>query len=96
MTSTNADLEQASEVADAKLGVAKELAWPLALLAGIATHFRWENWLLSIEVAVGAYLLVVFFYRRGAAAAEDQYYRAAGLGKHAFRRPPPTLGCCGD
>ena len=86
MSSINLELEHLSNVADAQLGVAEELAWPLAILSGVAAHLRWDSWFISIPVVIGAYVLTVYRYRRRAAAAEDRYFRAAGLGKYAAQR----------
>lgn len=85
---TELELKHLSNVADAELGVAEELAWPLAILAGLLVHFKWDSWLLSVPVAIGAYVLAVYRYRRRAAAAEDQYFRAACLGKYAIKGSP--------
>ena len=82
---TESELDHLSKVADAELGVAEELAWPLAILAGLVAHFYWDNWLLSVPVAIGAYVLAIYRYRRRSAAAEDRCLRAAGLGKYASR-----------
>lgn len=78
-------LQHQSAVADAELGVAEELGWAVALLAGVATYLNWGSWLIALPVAVGAYVLAVFRYRRRAARAEDEYFRAAGLGKYGAK-----------
>jgi len=80
------ELEHQSEVADAELGVAEELGWPLAMLAGLAAYLKWDNGLLTLPIAIGAYVLAIYRYRRRVAHAEDKYFRAAGLGKYAGGR----------
>ena len=77
------DLQHQSEVADARLGVAEELGWAVAIFAGVSVYLKWDSWLFALAVAIGAYLLAVYRYRRRAAQAEDKYFRAAGLGKYA-------------
>ncbi len=85
--STNArELEHLSQVADAKLGVAEELGWAVAILAAAVVHLKWESWLLTICSAIGSYVLAVYRYRKRAADAEDNYFRAAGLGKYVSKR----------
>lgn len=81
-----AELQHQSEVADAELGVAEELGWAVAALAGLAAHLRWGAWLVTVPIAVGAYVLSIYRYRKRAAAAEDTYYRVAGLGKYVGTR----------
>ena len=79
---TEAELQTASELADAKLGVAEELAWPLAIFVAIAAHLAWGYWLLTFPLAAAGYYLATYKYRRESASAEDKYYKAAGLGKY--------------
>ena len=83
---TELDLKNASDLADAKLQVAEELGWPIALLLGATSHLYLSNWLLTIPAAVAGYLFATYKYRRESAVAEDQYYRAAGLGKYVGNR----------
>jgi hypothetical protein len=80
---TETELKQRSEVADAELGVAEELGWPLAILAGIAVHLQWSSWPLTVASSIGTYVLSIYRYRRRSAQAEDSYYRAAKLEKYA-------------
>jgi hypothetical protein len=77
------NLKVAADLADAELGVAEELAWPLAILAAITVHLKLDNWLITVACAAGAYYLTVFRYRRKATKAEDEYFRSASLGKYA-------------
>jgi len=81
--STEHDLQVASELADAKLGVAEELGWPLALLVATSAHLAWSSWVLTVVLAGAGYYLSTFRYRRESARAEDRYYKVAGLGKYA-------------
>ena len=71
-----------SQLADAKLGVAEHLSWPLAGFAATTIYMAFESWLLGVGVFAGLYFLATLKYRRDSAASEDEYYRAAGLGKY--------------
>jgi len=84
------DLERASQLADARLGVAEELGWPLALAVATAAHLKWEGWLLTLAVAALTYYAVTFRYRRASNRAEDAHHRAAGLGKYVREAPHPA------
>jgi uncharacterized membrane protein len=80
---TETELQHQSELANARLGVAEELWWPMAIVAAAAAHLKWDDWFLTIAVVVAAYFLVTYRYRRAADKAEDEYFRVARLGKHA-------------
>ena len=82
----DSELRHQSEVADAELGVAEELGWPLGILAGLVVYLKWDSWLIAVSVAAGVYVLAIYRYRRRSAQAEDRYFRAAGLGKYAGNR----------
>lgn len=56
MTS-DTELQHQSELADAELGVAEELGWAIAVLSGLAAHFKWESWLLTLPIIIGSYVL---------------------------------------
>jgi hypothetical protein len=79
---TEAELQTASELADAKLGVAEELSWPLAMLAAAAVHLAWGYWWVTVPLAAAAYYVATYKYRRESAIAEERYYKVAGLGKY--------------
>lgn len=78
------ELQQQSELANARLGVAEDLWWPMAISAATAAHLKWDNWFLNIAVVVAVYFLVTYKYRRAADAAEDNYFRVARLGKYTL------------
>ena len=80
---TETELKCQSDLADARLGVAEELWWPMAILAAIAIHMQWDNWLLTAASVIAVYFLVTHRYRRAADKAEDEYFRVAHLGKYA-------------
>lgn len=80
--SSEIELQHKSEIADAELGVAEELGWAIAFLAGVIVYLKWSNWLIVLPVVFGAYLLAVYRYRRRAACEEEKYFRVAGLGKY--------------
>jgi hypothetical protein len=71
-----------SQLADAKLGVAEHLGWPLSGFAAATSYLAFGSWLLTIAVLIGMYYLVTLKYRRDSAVSEDKYYQAAGLGKY--------------
>ena len=71
-----------SQLADAKLGVAEQLSWPLAVFAAVAAHLAFGSWLLTIALLGGTYYLATLKFRKESAAAEDDYNKAAGLGRH--------------
>ncbi len=77
------ELQQQSQLADARLGVAEELGWVIAILAAAVVQLQWQNWLFTTPAGVVAYVLVVLRYRKQAATAEDRYFRAERLGKYA-------------
>lgn len=80
---TDQELEHLSAIADARLGVAEELVWPIVILTWAAVHLKWDSWILAAVITVAVYFLVTTPYRRAAAKAEDAYFRQAGLGKYA-------------
>lgn len=75
-------LEIDSKLADARLDVAEELGWPVAVLAGVAVYLFLGNWWLPVLAVPITYFGVTYRYRRNAELAEDKYFRAAGLGKY--------------
>lgn len=79
---TEEELQHQSELADARLDVAEDLWWPIAILAAVTVNLRWDNWLLTVVAFVASYFLVVLKYRQTADKAEDEYYRVAHLGKY--------------
>lgn len=79
---TETDLQHQSEIADARLEVAEQLWWPIAILAAAVVYLKWDNWFLIVAAIVAVYFLVTHQYRRAADKAEDEYFRAAKLGKY--------------
>lgn len=79
-------LEQRSEVADARLGVAEDFGWAVAGLAAALAGVSW-HWLAGVIILVPVYFTLTKPYRTAAAKAEDSYHLAAGIGKYsrAFR-----------
>ena len=76
-------LEEQSKIADAELGVAEELSWGIAILAGLLVYLKADAWYLALAAAGVAYWLATFRYRRKSAAAEEAFFKAAKLGKYA-------------
>ncbi len=71
-----------SQLADARLGVAETLGWPLSGFASLATHLAFGSWLVTLGVLLGMYYLATIKYRKESSVLEDRYYQAAGLGKY--------------
>lgn len=70
-----ADLEKRAEIAYAKLGVAEDLGWIIAILASCVVHMYWDNWLLTIASFIAAYTLAIYQYRKEEKAADDDHKR---------------------
>lgn len=77
------DLQRASELADAKLEVAEEFNWPLAILAATVVYMKWDSWLLAFGIGAVVFYLAAAPYRRASAKAEEDYFKEAKLGKYA-------------
>jgi hypothetical protein len=75
-------LEMNSKLEDARLDVAEELGWPVAILAGVAAYMYFHNWWIPLIAVPITYYAVTYRYRRCAELAEDKYFQAAGLGKY--------------
>ena len=52
------------QVADAKLGVAEDLAWHGAIFLALMSWFRWDSWLGAGVAAVAYYWIVTRYYGR--------------------------------
>jgi hypothetical protein len=79
------ELERAAEVELARLGVAEELGWVLAMLAAYATYLQWHTWYVAALALIVAYVVATYPYRRREHIAEDAYHQAAGIGKYSPR-----------
>lgn len=79
-----AELKHQSELANARLEVAEELWWSMAIVSATAAHLKWSNWFLTLALFVVVYFIVVYRYRKYADKAEDEYYKVAYLGKYAL------------
>jgi hypothetical protein len=81
-----AQLEKVADLAGARLGVAEDLAWPIAILSAIAVNLKWGwSWYIAIPLAIAVYFAVRHPYARAEARAEDNHHRAARLGKYMER-----------
>lgn len=76
------ELEKASEIADARLGVAEDFAWTVATLLALVVYLKWDSWIF----AVGAWALGFFFstyhLRKESHAAEEAHMKATKTGRH--------------
>lgn len=76
------DLDIACKVAGAKLGVAEEMRWPLAILGAAAAYGYSQSWLVAIGVWVAVYWVATYPYNKEYEEAWDQYEKATGTGKY--------------
>jgi hypothetical protein len=76
-----------SELANARLGVAEDLGWLLAIVAAIASHLAFHSWAITIGIGLATYYFCTLKFRRESATADDRYQHAAGLGKYYQRQP---------
>jgi len=80
--SEEAELEHKSEIADAQLAVAEELAWPISMLSGAMARQFTDSWLIVIAIALAIFFFVIYPYRKRADQREDEYFKFAKLGKY--------------
>ncbi len=64
------------DLADAKLGVAKDLGWVAAGFAAVSMYLLLESWLAAIGAFVLIYVVAIYKYRKDEKAAADAYERA--------------------
>ena len=75
-------LEKQCDIASARMGMAEDLGWPIAILAGLIVQMRFDSWLFGIVVGVAVYVLVTHWYKKAYAAANDAYAKATNAGKY--------------
>jgi hypothetical protein len=85
-----AELERASELADARLGVAEEFAWPVACLSAALAYVILRHWVWAVIAFGGGFVLSVYSLRKAANKAEDTYFRAARVGRCVQPREEST------
>ena len=83
-------LERQSELADARLGVAEDFAWPVAGLAATLAYSLERGWLWALAAFIVGFAVSIYPLRKAADKAEDAYFRAAKLGKYATIRREPA------
>ena len=66
-------LEHQMEIADARLGVAEDMGFWLAILLAVLVYREWGSWLATIAVGVVGYFGATYEYRREDKLAEDAY-----------------------
>lgn len=76
------ELEERMKLALAKLSVAEDLSWGMALFFGIALQLKWGLWWLSVVLALLLRYLAVKAFDRQYEEASDAWGRATGSGKH--------------
>lgn len=82
------ELRRASELADARLGVAEEFAWPVAGLSAALAYATLHHWAWAAMAFFAGFVMSVYSLRKASDRAEDAYFRAAGLGK--YMQPPKS------
>lgn len=85
---SESELEHASNLADARLGVAEQFSYPLAFFVALAAYLKWESWLLSVPTFALVFWLSIQSYRKASDEAEDAYYKAAKLGNYSKAMRP--------
>jgi hypothetical protein len=80
------ELQRASEIADAQLGVAEEFRWVIAGLAAALAYVTLHHWAWGVLAYVAGFMMSAYSLRKASDRAEDAYFKAAGLGK--YTRPP--------
>lgn len=75
-------LEAEHEIAAAKLSVAEDLSWFLALALGSIVGF-FSHWLIGVTSVVAVFYCVTLPYRKKDKEAQDKYFRAAGIGAYS-------------
>lgn len=63
----------AMEVEGARLQVAEELGWPLAIAVGIIVYLKLDSWLAAIGLAGASYYGITYTYRQKFAKATALY-----------------------
>lgn len=80
------ELEIRQRIAAAKLEVAEQWCWAVAMLTGAVVQLKWDIWWLSTIVGIAVFFLVPYTYDKDYEAASDKYERATGTGK--YYKPP--------
>lgn len=85
MEAVTDELEVASKIADARLGVAEELGWYAAIAAAMLVGLKLEWW-AGVVALYPVYYILTLRYRNAASAAEDAYFRHARIGRYGYLR----------
>lgn len=80
------ELDVRQRIAWAKLEVAEQWCWTIAMLSGAVLQLKWDTWWLSTAVGIAVFFLVPYPYDRAYMAASDEYEKATGTGKY-YRQP---------
>ena len=86
------ELERACQIAGARLGVAEELRWPLAMSAAINAQVFSNSWLVAVGIAIAVYILTARWYDKDYESAWDQYEKATKTGKYYVPHAPDDTG----
>lgn len=81
-------LEVEHEIAAAKLGVAEDLAWFLAIASGLLFG-QTVHWAVGLVAFGAAFYYCTLPYRKQDSAAQDAYFRAAGIGAYSRAMSEP-------
>jgi hypothetical protein len=75
-------LEQHSELANARLGVAEDFGWAVAGLSAVLAGVSW-HWLAGLIILLPVFFTITKPYRADARGAEEAFHSAAGIGKYS-------------
>jgi hypothetical protein len=77
-----AEAQKRCDIATAKLGVAEELRFAVAIPCAFAIYLKYDSWIVSIILGVMVFFLVTYWYEKEYDAVHDAYERLTGTGKH--------------
>ena len=75
-------LERASEIADARLGVAENFALPVATLLACVVYLTWHSWIFAVGAWALGFFLSTYQLRKASNAAEDAHMKATKTGRY--------------
>jgi hypothetical protein len=87
---TESELEWLCKIAEAKLGVAETLRFPIAGFAGLLAYSVWDSWPIALGIAIILVFLVPHQFSKEYDRAWDAYERATGTGKHYRPKEEPN------
>ena len=77
-----ADAERRCAITTAKLSVAEELRFAVAVPSAFLVYVKFDTWLGALAAGIALFLLVPHWYAKEYDAAWDAYERVTGTGKY--------------